>query len=953
MADGNVDWQELERLFDEAISVPLDQRSQLLKEVQQESSELYRELSSLLASHERLSQLDSDDSISSGVASELAVLVERVQQETLETADQPVAFDLIQQQLETIQPDFRVDGIISRGASGAVFRVHQQSLQRDVAVKALIFDDPVARKRFVRESQATAKVRHPNIVDIYSVESSDQLTYLVMELIEGPTLADLIKQDGPLNPTEAASISIQIAAGLQAAHDAGLIHRDVKPANIMVVGASDNGPPEQGKVKLIDFGIVRDLSLEQMTADRMVVGTPAYMSPEQFFTPETVDHRSDVYGLGIALYEMLTGTRPFRGVPHMIMRQVESRDALPPTQLDDRIPRDLESICMQAIHPEIQRRYQTAADLKQDLERFQSGVPTLARPVSTVERAIRWARRNRRLAAVLGVAGLLAFCLVVGSMVFALIVNSKNRQILQQKSITAESRLAAALDAQPGALPMAIELLDAEQPGTSLRLAEAMEAPDNSLPRRVNAAIARAALGDPQSEFLVDVLDDLYVSADVCKNLVTAFQDDPQAIARLWDSLASAPTPEAKAKRIILLAGLGSLEAWQQAAANFEDPTLAFQIVHSYQDWHADPVGLAKRILAADDPNSDQLLFRAIAELEPRSVNQSLGEGLAAVLSQWRPIRHYGTYHDWHRAFSNLEQSVGHRLNRPWRPNEHPQLINLDGGFRLVRMEPTVAWVGKFDQAKTNVDVQPHQVTLTRPYWIADAEVTVDQFRPFVVEELGFDTFQQWQDSSGFSRLLSPSGKHPVQAVSWFEAVRFCNWLSRKHNREPAYRKLEQTVELPVGPNQTQSYHQYELIEGANGFRLATDAQWEIANRCGSKTQYFFGSDASLLPLYGVWSANRIIEGVTVRDLRPNRNGLYGMLGNVWEWTYDRYVILDDSPRIDPTGPETYGERIGHVFQGGGINTSSGAIDAESRGFAVPNAQYGNLGFRIAIEGER
>ena len=831
-----------------------------------------------------------------------------------------------------------------------MFRVHQKSLQRDVAVKALIFNDAIARERFVRESRATARIRHPGVVEIYGVESRDELTYLVMELIEGPTLAELIQQSGPLSPLVAARIAQQVAAGLQAAHSISLVHRDVKPANIMLRKDPSDEASDSLKIKLIDFGIVRDQSLEHLTVDRMIVGTPAYMSPEQFFSPEIVDHRCDVYGLGIVLYEMLTGTRPFSGQPHMIMRQVESRDAVPPCRIDDRIPRDLESVCLKAIHPQPEKRYQSAADLADDLQRFQQGFPTVARPVSGLERALRWSRRNPRLSATLGLALALSISLLVGSLAFALIVNAKNREIMQQKSRTVESQLAAVLDSEPSALPMAIDQLDVEDESVKIRLATAINASNNSLSRRVNAAISLSLMGEPQTEFLLANLDRLFVNPNVCQNLVTALENDPLAIERLRDSLSRCKDSTGPvAKRIILLAQLGEHAAWNEAAANRTDPTVATSVIHLFQDWHGDPVALAKSIRTSGNRTGDQLLFRAIAELNARSLRQFVAESLAEELNRWHELPHYGTYHDWHRAFSNLETSVGHSLGPNRQADRHSQLKVFAGGYRFVKIEPAVTWVGKFDKAKANTDVLPHRVSLSVPYWIADAEISVDQFAPFAVQELGFDSMEHWMAERGASRLLSPTGDHPVQTVSWFEAVRFCNWLSERHGRQKAYRKTEDTFEMEWN-GEVVELPQYEIVEGSHGFRLLTDVQWEYASRRGSRTRYFFGSDESLFPLYGIASANRMIQGVKVRGLRPNYNGLYGMLGNVWEWTYDRYVELDDSPRVDPRGPSGYSANIGHVFHGGGIGTFSGAIDSESRGYAPPQFYSRNLGFRIGIE---
>ena len=274
----------------------------------------------------------------------------------------------------------------------------------------------------------------------------------------------------------------------------------------------------------------------------------------------------------------------------------------------------------------------------------------------------------------------------------------------------------------------------------------------------------------------------------------------------------------------------------------------------------------------------------------------------------------------------------------------NPSATFTSSGFPPERRE-----LGKFDPAKQDTDHPPHEVTFTRDYWLQDTEVSVAQFRPFVVEELGFESFEDWKQESGFSDEVSPTDQHPVQSVSWLEAVRFCNWLSRKHGLREAYRKLDEPfVEQQADGSDWRIPH-YQLVPDADGFRLPTDAEWEFASRRHSTTLFFFGEDESYFNFYGIGSSRRLIEALPVRSLKPNAHGLYGMLGNVWEWTHDRYAPGTTEPSVDPRGPSTYLRgSVGHVHQGGGINTTSGGIDSESRGFAPPTATYSNLGFRVA-----
>jgi serine/threonine protein kinase len=305
--------------------------------------------------------------------------------------------------LGTLGP-YRIETELGRGGMGIVFRGFDTDLQRTVAVKVLRPDlaDEQARARFVREAQAVARVNHDHVVRVYSVVSPPEAPpYLVMEYLGGPTLLELIRSRERLDPREAGAIIAQAAEGLAAAHAAGLIHRDIKPSNIML-------DPGTGRAKITDFGLARiGEAPSTMTQEGALAGTPTYMSPEQARGLEPLDARTDVYSLGVTLYEALTGAAPFRGAPHMVLQQVVGDEPRPPRRLNDRVPRDLETICLKAMAKEPSRRYQTAREFAADLGRWQHSEPIRARPAGWGEHLWRWSRRNP------GVAGLTAALVLV------------------------------------------------------------------------------------------------------------------------------------------------------------------------------------------------------------------------------------------------------------------------------------------------------------------------------------------------------------------------------------------------------------------------------------------------------------------------------------------------------------------------------------------------------------
>ena len=286
---------------------------------------------------------------------------------------------------------YRVLEEIGRGGMGVVLRAYDELLGRVVALKVLRWEesDPKARARLVHEAQAVAKLRHDNVVTLHAVVNPpDDAPCLVMEHVEGGTLAALIKSEGRLDPKRAAAIVAEVADGLETAHAAGLIHRDIKPSNILVDAVS-------GRPKITDFGLAR--STEQasgLTHESAIAGTPTHMSPEQARGGKDLDSRCDIYSLGVTLYEALTGTVPFHGAPHMVFQQVLSEEPLSLRRLNDNVPRDLETICKKAMAKEPGRRYQRASELADDLRCYKRGEPIHARPVGRLERGVSWCRRR-------------------------------------------------------------------------------------------------------------------------------------------------------------------------------------------------------------------------------------------------------------------------------------------------------------------------------------------------------------------------------------------------------------------------------------------------------------------------------------------------------------------------------------------------------------------------------
>jgi eukaryotic-like serine/threonine-protein kinase len=438
-----------------------------------------------------------------------------------DAADAPA--DLSALSAPTRLGDFELVRRLGEGAMGVVFEARQVSLNRPVAVKMIragLFAGEADLRRFRLEAEAVAHLDHPRIVPIYGVGEHQDCHYFSMKLIRGGSLAGRLPAY-PADPRAAARLVAEVAQAIQHAHDRGILHRDLKPSNILL--------DEEGLPLVTDFGLAkRSGDDSNVTQSGAIVGTPSYMAPEQASGDRgAVSALTDVYGLGAVLYALLTGRPPFVAATTLeTIEQVRGRPPAPPSRINPRVGRDLETICLRCLEKDPWRRYASADALADDLRRWLDGEPIAARPVGAAARVWMWSRRNPI------VTGLLAALIL-----FAM---GTTWQWWRAEGLLLQARR----DASSEAIDHALAICAQGDVGRGmLRLAEALEtAPSDAadLKRAVRANLVAWSRHQTQ---LTNVLrhSDVVHFVAFSPDGRTALTASPDGTARLWDALTGEP----------------------------------------------------------------------------------------------------------------------------------------------------------------------------------------------------------------------------------------------------------------------------------------------------------------------------------------------------------------------------------------------------------------------------
>jgi formylglycine-generating enzyme required for sulfatase activity/serine/threonine protein kinase len=791
---------------------------------------------------------------------------------------------------------YEVLEVLGQGGFGVVLKAFDEMLHRVVAVKVMaprLASTSPARKRFLREARAAARVCHENVVQIYAVEEQPT-PYLVMEYIAGQTLQQRLDQAGPFGTSEVLRLGQQVAGGLAAAHARGLIHRDVKPANILLEAGVES------RVKVTDFGLARAADDASLTQSGYIAGTPMYMAPEQA-QGEAMDHRADLFSLGSVLYVMCTGRPPFRASTTLAVLKRVAEDA--PRPIREIIPEVPEWLC--ALIAKLHAK----------------------KPAD-------------RLASAKEVADLLGRCL----------------SELQQPGGGQPSPLIPPATAEPAAV--ASEPIRSAPPPTSETAAAGKSGKRRPwLVALAEATAVLAVLGliglllvqtfrPPRGEPATD--PKAPVVFQVQANQV--WQDTGVDVI---EGEAVVLAPKGAWRKGQQMCSAGGLEQAPREGAAYPEAPLLCLLVRIGDEPTPTPVG---RREVFKPKRSGRLFVQAndlALESDSDSLQLTVTGGLhigdAAPPPELLPVQ--AAERDWQPLLARSEAPgvnpepvrdavFDYCLKYAGTPQAFragrlllklPPLVNSIG-MKLAPIPPGKFLMGSPDNetGRRASEGPQHEVVLTRPFYMSVYDVTVGQFKVFS-KETGYLTDAEkgigdprlfpdgtWKNDPEATWLnpgFEQTDDHPVVCVSWNDANAFCSWLSDKEGKK---------------------------------YDLPTEAQWEYACRAGSQTKFYFGNDDDKLDQYGWYIANSQNQAHPVGQKKPNAWGLYDMHGNVWQWIANYYLpdYYQKSPREDPPGPGP-SPNGSHLLCGASWHGDVGFFSAARRVCLLTLSPSADVGFRV------
>ncbi|HEX3599751.1 MAG TPA: bifunctional serine/threonine-protein kinase/formylglycine-generating enzyme family protein [Lacipirellulaceae bacterium] len=821
---------------------------------------------------------------------------------------------------------------LGAGSFGSVWLARDNELDRTVAIKvprqrAMSVAD---QEQFFREARAAAQLRHPNIVSVHEVGRDGDTIYIVSDFVSGKTLDDWLV-DRRITALDAATLCARIADALQHAHEQGVVHRDLKPANIMIDSV--------GEPHILDFGMARrEVGEVTVTTDGQILGTPEYMSPEQAQgESHTADRRSDIYALGVVLFQLFTGELPFRGNVRMVIHQVIHDDPPFPRTLNGTISKDLETVTLKCLEKEPERRYQAAKDLGEELRRYVAGKPVHARPISKADRVWRWCRRHPAVAA-------LSTSLVVGATVAFAVMSWQWFTIKQSqdKWIALQvERLATAPASEVGSILAGLHLV---QQQVRPRLQRLLEDKTTSPDARLRARLGLLADDPQQAKFLIGAVLDEHRSVDF-RTLIESVAENNHdyAVAELKSVVNGAPTsPESqsdawakqKAYAALALLQLGSSEPVWRAMHDETNPAVQSFFISRFKPTGTSPAAVAELLDKNPNVPLKRIAYLILGSFERNEVSNAT-QLAADALKVYEEDPHAALHSaarwlltQW--KFTREIDSVDALCKRRPADIEHKEWYVSPTGHTMVVRGPAEFMMGspESEEGSDRSMEHLHPVRIDRTFAMCALEITVAQYQ----------RFRKLLERQDIARDC------PIQYVSWSDAAAYCNWLSSQEGLGADQLCYEND------PLDNMFLRPTADCLNRQGYRLPTEAEWEYICRGGTTSVTFFGNSQELLSEYAWCPANSpgSIKRPVGRKL-PNQFGVFDILGNALEWCGDHFLEyrIGGNIRVDCGGP-TMSIQNSRVLRGSAVGDEPPYRSAKRDG--APEKEVGILamGFRVA-----
>lgn len=798
----------------------------------------------------------------------------------------------------------RVLRVLGKGGMGVVFAAEDTRLKRPVALKVMkpgLAANTTDRERFLREAQAAAALKHDHIVTVYQAGESNGVLFLAMELLEGESLHERLTREGRMPLPEVLRLGREMAEGLAAAHARGLIHRDIKPANVWL--EKPHGARAMSyRVKLLDFGLAKAESGDgRLTAAGALVGTPAYMAPEQIENQLDVDARCDLFALGCVLYLACTGVSPFQ--EHSVAKSfmaVLTREPQPPRTVNPLVPAALSDLVMRLLAKDRDKRSASAAAVAEELRRLEE--------MTSQSHPHRPSTRRATMALAAGVAAIAVLGVVIikvqtkkGDVTFT--VDQENGNV----TVTPPG-----VPKGPGRATGKAKLQVLPKPGTP----EADRYVEELLTKQIDSVMV--GLPKEQVREKADQVCNLIENASWGTRYKAVF------VPHLTFLVANKKSKEFNGPCV---------KPGDTLDFNPEEDPL-FRQLTAEGKWTFGK-DIMKLWLVPAKNTQTQFLSELKAYPDPEQPNR-VRIKVGGHINGW--VHNYTLFILYRKDASGAAEPPESRNSAVTRasallPKEFTNSIGMK--LVLVPRGKFLMGVGKGQRGESKEDSlgPQHEVEITRPFYMGVHEVTVGQFRAFV-KSTNYKTDAEREDGArrlfpGGVRKMDPDaswlkpGEHdpadnfPVVCVSRRDIDAFCKWLSEKDS---------------------------------GTYRLPTEAEWEYACRAGSTTDFYFGDNAKELHRHAWYIVNADGKPHPVGQLKPNAWGLYDMIGNACEWCADwiDHSYYKVSPRQDPQGPST---GAGRVFRGGSwqhahpVDLTSAAREAD-----VAESRSSLIGFRVVRE---